>query len=364
MPFDQGSVTCRVCLLPQPMPKDVLDRFAAKAGGDLAAVRDEPVWGWVARHLLETRIDEETAYRGGYLTLTLRQAQRKVPASLLQAECRMAELSRMAENNSSTISRKEKKAIKEEVSERLLPKMPPQVGGIGFVVDESSERLYVSATSDTQLDTFLGYFRDTVGFEPIALTPDVAAPDLYSINPDVVPTLNVSPSIADGQASGTLGQDFLTWLWWYQEAHEGKLPKSQLGEFGLLVDGPLVFVAEGPGAHESAIRKGLPTLSAEAKAALEVGKKLKRAKLMFARGNDAWNATIDADAFIIRGLKLPQGEALDPDSAFEERITNLHIFQTLLYALFKRYLTEMTDEDQAKKVAESAKKWVKSMDGK
>lgn len=364
MPFDQGSITCRVCQLPQPMPDDALDRFAAKSGGDLANVRDEPAWGWVARHLLETRIDEETALRGGYLTLTLRQAQRKIPASLLRAECRMEELGRQAEKQSESLSRKEKKQIKEEVTERMLPKMPPQVSGIPFVVDEASERLYVGATSDSQLDLFLGYFRDTVGFEPIALTPDVAATDLYSINPDVIPTLNVSPSLSDGQTTGTLGRDFLTWLWWYQEAHEGKLPKSQLGEFGLLVDGPLVFVAEGPGAHESAIRKGLPTLSAEAKAALVVGKKLKQAKLMFARGNDSWTATVDADAFTFRGLKLPQGEALDPDSVFEERITNLHIFQTLLYALFSRFLKEMTDDAQARDITKSAKKWVEDMDGK
>mgnify|MGYP006274597077 CR=1 FL=1 len=364
MPFDQGSITCRVCLLPESMPEDALERFSAKAAGSLESIRDEPVWGWVARHLLETRIDEETAYRGGYLTLTLRQAQRKIPASLLRAECRMEEISRLADREAEGLSRKEKKEIKAEVSERLLPKMPPQIGGVPFVVDDAAQRLYVGASSDSQLDQFLGFFRDTVGFEPIALTAEVAATDLYSVNPDGLAGLNVSPSLTDNQVSGTLGRDFLTWLWWYQDENEGKLPKSQLGEFGFLVDGPLVFVAEGPGAHESAIRKGLPTLSAEAKAALEVGKKLKQAKLVVSRGNEMWNATLDADTFAFRSLRLPDGEALDPDSTFLERVTNLHIFQALVYALLQKFIASMSDADEAARVADSAKAWVRSMDGK
>lgn len=364
MPFDQGTVTFRICLLPEDLPSDAVERFAAKAAGKLGEVRDEPVWGWVARHLLETRIDEETAYRGGYLSLTLRQAQRKIPAALLRAECRVVELQRQTEKNVQSLGRKEKKEIKEEVTERLLPQMPPQISGIPFVVDAASQRLYVGCSSDKQLDQFLGLFRETLGFEPIVLTPDVAASDIVGVNPDVIPTLNVSPSLTDNMISGTLGQDFLTWLWWFQEESEGKLPRTQLGEFGLLIDGPLIFVAEGPGAHESSIRKGLPTLSAEAKASLEVGKKLKRAKLVFARGDEMWSGTLDADSFTVRSLKLPDGEALDPNSAFEERMTNLHVFQTLLFALFQRYLQEMSAPEQAQAIAKSAKAWVAAMDGK
>ena len=85
---------------------------------------------------------------------------------------------------------------------------------------------------------------------------------------------------------------------------------------------------------------------------------------MLARGDETWSATLDADSFAIRSLKLPQGEALDPDSVFEERMTNLHIFQAMIYALFQRFLQTMTDPAGAKKVVESAKQWVREMDGK
>ena len=45
MGFDRGSVTCRICKLPERLPPDALERFAAQAAGPLAHVQDEPVWG-------------------------------------------------------------------------------------------------------------------------------------------------------------------------------------------------------------------------------------------------------------------------------------------------------------------------------
>jgi hypothetical protein len=366
MPFDQGNITFRICTLPQSLPKDALERFAAEAAPSLEFLRDEPQWGWVSpRHLLDRRIDEQTAISGGYLHLCLRQAERKIPAALLRAECRMAELTRMEENNSEHLNRKERKTIKEEVIERLLPQMPPQLSGIYFTVDPSENLLYVSAVSQKQLDMFLGLFCKTIGFEPIPLLPDIVAADMAGINPDVVPPLNFSPELPDGAASGTLGQNFLTWLWFFQEKRDGVLPQSKLGEFSFMVDGPLVFVAEGAGAYESSIRKGMPTLSAEAKAALTVGKKLKQAKIILARGRgEEWSVGLDADEFIFRGLKLPEGEAMDPGSIFEERMTNIYIFQTVFFALFRRFLEEFSDAGKVAAFQLEAKQWVKERAGR
>jgi len=366
MPFDHGTITFRACYLPKPLPEDALQRFAGKKAGPLGSVKDDVQWGWVSgRHLLETRIDEETAYLGGYLHLCLRKAQRKIPPSLLRAECRLLELAKMAEKKSDMLSRKEKKEIKEEVSERLLPDMPPQLSGIPFVVDNADNKLYIGSASDSQIDAFLGYFADTIGFEPVPMAPEVAAVDLLKIDPDALPTVSYSSELPDAAANGSLGQNFLMWLWFYQEEHGGILPKTQLGEFSFMLDGPLVFVADGPGALESSIRKGLPMLSAEAKAALQVGKKLKQAKLILAREQDEiWMCTLDADTFSFRGLKLPDGEAMDPNSIFEERVTNLYIFQTVFYALFEKYMRDMVDNSKNSAFAKQVKKWAQERTGK
>lgn len=366
MPFDSGSISFRVCDLKQPMPEDTLERFAEKAAGPLEYVKQDPKWGWVSgRHLLETRIDDETAYAGGYLHLTLRQAERKIPASLLKAECRMEELAALKEQNSERLSRKQKKQIKEDVTERLVPTMPPTLSGTHFVVDEGYKKLYVTATSDRQLDIFQAMFYQTVGIEPVPLSPEILAAEVSETELASLALLNFSSEIPDDVAGGTLGQSFLTWLWFFLEQNGGVLPKTQLGEFSMMIDGPLVFVSEGKGALESSIRKGLPTISAEAKAALTVGKKLKRAKVVLARGKDhQWQTTVDADSLVFRSMKLPEGEALDPASIFEERITNIYVFQTILTELFKKFVKEVSNPSRVAEIQKEAQAWVKAMSGR
>ena len=367
MPFDSGTVSYRVCQLPEPLPEDALARFSDKAAGPLEYVKEEPQWGWVSgRHLLETRIDEETAYMGGYLHLCLRQAQRKIPPALLKAECRMAELALAAEKGNEPVNRRERKQIKQDVSDRLLPKMPPQLSGIPFVVDHNAQQILVGATSDKQLDTFLAVFHQTFGFEPYAWTPEVYALDKVGADPNSLPELNFSPSLPDSSAGGTMGQNFLTWLWFFLGECNGVLPRTKLGQFSMMVEGPLLLVAvQESGALESAIRKGMPTLSAEAKAALMVGKKLRQAKIIVAReAAETWQTTVDADTFVFRGMKLPEGEALDPGSVFEERLTNLQVFQTVFFELFKYYLGEVSDPAKVTDIQTRAKAWVSGMIGK
>ena len=366
MPFDQGNITFRICRLPQSMPEDAIEKFAALVAPPLEDIQDEPVWRWVSpRHLLDTRIDETTIKFAGHYHLCLRQAERKIPASLLTAECRMVELTRMAEKDVDHLNKKERRTIKEDVKQRLLPQMPPQLTGVYFAIDNSEDLLYTTATSQHQLDLFLSFFSKTFGFEPVPLTPDLAASELFELDPTAVPSFSITPEIHPDENTGTLGRNFLTWLWQYQEEHDGALPPSKLGDFSFLLDGPLAFVAEGAGAFETSVKKGLPTISAEAKAALTTGKKLKSAKIIIARSEgDEWSFTLDADEFIFRGMKLPEGEALDPISIFEERMTNIFIVQSVFFGLYQKFLAEMTDENKAKEYQQKAREWVKNREAK
>ena len=366
MSFDRGPITYRVCTLPDTLPEDMLERFAANASPALSAIGEEPAWGWVSgRHLLETRIDEETVRIGNFFHLCLREAERKIPASLLNAECRMTELNRMVENGGQRLNRKEKKAIKDEIRERLLPNMPPQLTGTYVVIDKAEKKLYVSATSQRQLDLFLDFFRKALDVEPIPVTPESLATEILGTTPDDIPCLNISPDLPDGSDNnGGLGENFLTWLWFFQEERGGTLPTSQLGDFSLMIDGPLVMVADGGGALESAIRKGTPTISAEAKAALLVGKKLRQAKLILARGKgEEWSVTVNASDFVFRSLKLPEGETLDEASIFDERMLNLYIFNNVFRGLYQLFLKEMSDPEHAAAYQARAKEWVRNRRG-
>lgn len=363
MGFDRGNLTFRICLLPGELPNDILDKFAEEAAGSLEHVTDEPSWGWVTgRFLLETDINESNSKFGSYYHVCLRQAERKVPASLLNAECRLEELSRMKANNTDRLSKKEIKEIKEGIKERLLPNMPPSVSGTYAAIDPDEGVLYVSATSAKQMDLFSGYFSKAAGFDPLPMTPDNLAQVKYGVDPLDVPAVNISPELEENNgATGLLGENFLTWLWFFQESHNGIIPPTRLGDFSLRLDGPLTFVAEGGGAFESSLRKGNPVIAAEARSAMMVGKKLRSAKIILARNKgEEWTCTLDASQFVVRGLKLPEGEAMSPEDIFAERMANLDIFRQMLFELFHLYLSIVTDKAKLAEYQEQAKNWVKN----
>jgi hypothetical protein len=362
MAFDQGSVTFRVCGLPEAMPKDAVERFQKKVICELSEVGDEPIIGWVSgRNLLERRIDEGTAYCGNYMHICLCQAQRKIPASLLNARIRMAELEKMAETQSNRLPRAEKKKIKEDLIAEMLPTMPPSLSGTWFVIDPAAELLYVSASSPKQLELFMAYFTQTIGFEPLPLTPLTTAEELLKVNPASIPPINFSPDLPDANAAGSLGQNFLTWLWFHLDQNHGKLPPTKDGEFGMMIDGPLSFIAEGASAQESVVRKGTPTVSPDARCALTTGKKLKQAKLLLARDRQQWEVTLDAEEFVFRGMKLPDGETLDDVSYFGERMEFIYQFQKVFFELFRRFVNEVKDEAKLKQIQAQAKLWVKGL---
>jgi hypothetical protein len=104
--------------------------------------------------------------------------------------------------------------------------------------------------------------------------------------------------------------------------------------------------------------------SAEAKAAMTVGKKLRRAQLLVARAQQSWQFTFDADSFTFRGMKLPDGEELDQGSAFQERMMNLAVFRKVFTALFSEFVNLVSDDATLSLEVPKMNDWVSSLEGK
>jgi hypothetical protein len=364
MPFDHGTFAVTVFQLREDLPEDYLDLFTGMCAGSLDSVKDEPQIGWVSgRHLLETTIDEVTALCGGHLYVNLRKAERKIPASLLNAICRREELVYMQANETSVVPSRQKKQIKEEAVEKNLMKMPPQISGTPMVLDMASKVLYLGTASTAQIDNFIAFFYKTTNIEPVQLTPEWYLENRFQMTEVSLPVVMFSEK---GDGETTPGRDFLTWLWYYSECEDGVIKADQFGEFAFAIEGPLTFAfaAEARGAAETTLKKGdSPLRAAEAKAALNVGKKLKKAKFMLVRGEDVWSGNFDADHFNFSGLSLPEGEEMDRDSRFAERITNLHIFQTVMGEYFAKFVQTLTapgwDETEQK-----IQRWVLERDSR
>ncbi|MCQ2379178.1 MAG: recombination-associated protein RdgC [Victivallaceae bacterium] len=361
MSFDRGSMTLAMFDLPEEVPDNVLDLFAAGKAGTLDSVGQELELGWVAgRHLLDTDFHGEGVAPGGCYYLALRQAVRKVPASLLNALCKREEFARLAAENREFLKSREKREIREEIVEKYSKKMPPSLAGIPLVIDPAHRRLYVGASSRTQLDLFIEQFYGVVKQEPVQLCPEYWMEKLFHSTCANLPILEAGDTpCTDAQT----GRDFLMYLWYYSEK-SGKLELPDRGEFDLLVEGPLLFAGDGGerGAGEAAIKKGdSPVRSAEAKAAISVGKKLRKATISITRGEQIWNGVFDADQFVFSSFKVPESEEVNDFERFGDRIGFIYDFSLALEGYFRLFVEAM-QKDGGAALSREIREWARNRD--
>lgn len=361
MGFERGSLSLRMLYLPRALPEDAVDRFARAAAPPIKTLTTEEIHGWVGgRHLLDLPISEANARIGGYLRVTLMQAQRKIPGSLLRATIQMEEQARMNADGRAFLDRKTKSEIRQETVARMLPQMPPQLRGIPVVIDETAGIVYAGAVSEKQCDALRINCLRTLGVDLIPVDAQSAAVRRRSVDPRAWARSHFSPELSDDAAEADPGGDFLTWLWFASEERKGEVDHPELGRFAYILEGPLLLGRdEGDGALEAVVRKGSPLASGEARAALMAGKKLLRAKLTIARGEDVWSGTLDARSFTLRSLRLPDiTEALDPVSHFQERMIRLAAFRDMLFALYDRFLDDRAEPMAWANAVGAIRKWV------
>ena len=358
MSFSHGSVSFRMVYVPQELPADFLDRFQRDSAPPLAQVIESSV-GWVGgRHVLDVPITEENSTFAGYLGLLLRKSERKVPANRLKAECIIEEQAEMKATGKLFVDRKTRGEIRKATVARLLPTMEPTLTGLSFVYESRSRLLYITATSDNQLDAFRVNWLKTLGLDCIPVTAETAAVSRLQKSTNDWAKVSFADGVDAEELENTPGMDFMTWLWFRSEAGGGLFKVGDLGEFGLALEGPLLLEHAGQGAHETALRKGLPTVSDEAKSALLTGKKLRRAKVMLARADEVWHFGFDAATFTVRGMKLPESkELLDPASRFSERMTKLAVWRDVMLGIYDQFVTVRTSPDWGATVAEM-QQWV------
>lgn len=360
MPFETGSVSYRIYQLPRELPEPLLDGFIRRAAPPLDTIKDQPVYGWVTgRHLLDRQIDDNNSFLGGYLRLCLLQAERKIPTSLLRAELKQEELIRMAVSGSDGISRREKTEMKQEIVDRLLPNMPPQLRGMTFTHRLGDSLLFAETLPEKQVDVFTSYLREALGFPPQVLTPETLALQVGRTDSREWAPCSYSAEVEPDRASPLAGHDFMTWLWFMSERNPDKVPAGKEGHAGVLVEGPLTLVMEGGGAHELALRKGNPTQSAEAKAGMLAGKKLRKATVTLVRGEVTWRMTLDGETLAIRSLKpvVPENN-LDFVSRFQDRMRQVETVSRLLIGLYTSFVEERRSAESWKPRVKEIQAWV------
>lgn len=361
MSFESGSVSFRMYHLVKEIPEPLHEGFLRRVAPPLDTLRDQAVFGWVTgRYLLDRKIDEQNAMYGGWLRMCLLQAERKIPASLLRAEVMQEELVRLAVSGNEYLSRKEKQEVKQEIMDRLLPTMPPQLKGMTFVHRPGQGELYAETLSEKQVDVFTIYLREAIGFTPEVMMPETLALRLGRSDPREWMPTSFSEDVDAERVSPLAGHDFMTWLWFMAETHPDKVPLADGGKVGVMLEGPLTLVMEGGGAHETSLRKGNPLVSAEAKACLAAGKKLRKATVNLVAGEQVWRFGFDAESFAVRGLKPAASEgASDPVGRFQDRMVQVETVKDLLLGLYGAFLKVRASGPDWEATVKEMRTWIR-----
>ena len=357
MSFVTGSMSFRI-FKPSRIPteEELSEKLAAAVLPPLNTLSEESISGWSGHnHIQDRDINEDSICLGGYVLFHLVQAMRKVSAAILQSECAMEERAVMQAESAVYLNQQRRSEIRKEVKERLLPDTPPTLKAIEICF--AGGFCYASACSERQLDALVLSFMQTTGISLVALDPEGMAAYLKKIDVRDFPQRSLTFELPDVSSDISAGREFLTWLWYCSEKRGGLLPTSSSGQIAYMVEGPLDFVMEGKGSHETIIKKGEPMLAKESKAALQAGKTLKSAKITFARGEEVWSCRLDADEFVFRSLKLPQPETFDLVGKFQERMIHLETFRCIFVELYHRYLDERTTSWDI--VSKEIKHWVR-----
>ena len=146
--------------------------------------------------------------------------------------------------------------------------------------------------------------------------------------------------MSGGEDLAFLGEEFLTWLWFRIERDGGEFEIAPRRTVAVSMDDFLSFAPRADDETEQTLRKGLPTRSAEGRAALRNGRRLRRARLVVAEGAQQFALVLDGPNLHLSGVRLPD----DPEDVDENERGRARIdaFKTIvgivhgLYALFLR----------------------------
>ncbi len=359
MGFDTGTVNFRMFYLREEITVEALADFQNFMIPPLNTLASEPLHGWIGpAHALDYDLSEEHCSFTAYLHLAYLTAEKKVPPSTLRAYVKLEESIEKKARDIEFLPRAVKTEVRERVTEDLMRQALPSFASIPLVVDMRNQLLLCAAMTDNTADVICPFFKQTTGTLPILVTADTAALMRHQINTKDLTPVNYTPNPQiEVPYETALGNDFLTWLLFFWERSGGTFKYNDMTA-GLMIEGPLLMYAEGPGSFETVLRKGTPLDSRELGMALYCGKKLKRAKVTFTCGEQIVSATVDSDEFSFRGMKLPKSEQDDAIGVFQDRMASIELFRECWFTLFDEFIKLRTHGDTWQETIQAMRQWI------
>jgi len=359
---------------------------------------DEVEAGFVtAEHLFDTQFTFEKVAYGRYALFSLRLDTHKVPSEVKKAYQKMNEAAAAGASATGFASKAEKREAKDlagrQVSEDLAAGRFRKSKSVQIVWDLPGGTVYSANASNAVTEQLVRLMRQAfnIQLEPLSagtlagllLSQQGRSRDYEDISPSpfTQPPADTGPrDEEDGmpQAKGTpicpwvtksidlkdfLGNEFLTWLWWHQEAKEGIIETEQ-GELFITITKTLDMDCAWEIGGKQTLRCDKPTSLAEADDALRTGKWPRKIGLLLSDGEHHWELTLQGDQLNTSAAQLPDIEDAQTDrEVTEQRLALTGALSRSVNALYAAFLKQRTATGWSSK-RETISTWIKQRKAK
>jgi hypothetical protein len=302
-----------------------------------------PVAGWVGHlDLLDREMTDSSCTAGNLVHVQYARLAKKVPSKLFAAKYRAA-LAARAASCGRRLKARDKRDVRGQVLEALLPDMPWVPEGWELLVAPANRLMMTSAVSTKALERVQKAWAATVGDDAEAQTPSVIAYHAGYQARDMAAFSLAGP--VEEMFTDRLGAEFLTYVWYCQECCKGQLltGPAKTDKVALSLDGKLMLLKGGKSDRETTAVKDLGRQRVEAMRAILTGKLIDQATVLSVVNDVPIRATISADTFALRGVKIT-GRYLDTAT----RIDIVAKFLAHWCAAFIEFLRVRSDKDWVK----------------
>lgn len=162
------------------------------------------------------------------------------------------------------------------------------------------------------------------------------------------------------------GHEFLTWLWYRSEEGGGDLHLREVGPVALWIEDRLVLGSLDSESKENILKEGDVSRSAEAAAALSVGKKVLEARFGLIRDDREWSFVVKGDTLDVTGVRMPRVLAEEDDDWHATALVRLALVREcldILDALFAEFLELRRSDAWSREALPAMVRWVEAKEG-
>ena len=135
-----------------------------------------------------------------------------------------------------------------------------------------------------------------------------------------------------------LGSEFMTWLWFRSEMHEGMIPLGDRKVCELFVDDRITLEADMVETEQSVLKGGAPAVTPEAREALRQGKLPTQARVRTHHDGQEYLFTLKAGELQLTSVKIPAVLSKEEDEKFYERMYLIENLEGLLDHFYGEFL--------------------------